>query len=58
MPNYKKGDQLIADLKFIKPYFEQLNIERAVELIDEEIKRAIQELPSTARKKYRDEGEQ
>jgi len=58
MPNYKKSDQLIADLKFIKPYFEQLNIEKAVELIDEEIQRAIKELPSTARKKYRGEDEQ
>ncbi len=58
MPNYKKGDQLIADLKFIKPYFEQLNIEKAVGLIDEEIQRAIKELSSTARKKYRGEDEQ
>jgi hypothetical protein len=58
MPNYKKDKQLIYDLKFIKPYFEQLNIEKAVGLIDEEIRRAIKELPSTARKKYRNEDEQ
>jgi hypothetical protein len=53
MPNYKKGEHLIADLKFIRPYFEALHIEKAVELIDEEIQRAIKELPSELRKKYK-----
>lgn len=53
MPNYKKGEHLIADLKFIRPYFEALHIEKAVELIDEEIQRAIQDLPSEVRKKYK-----
>lgn len=53
MPNYKKDEQLIADLKFIRPYFEQLHIEKGVKLIDEEIQRAIKELPVGMRKKYR-----
>jgi len=54
MPNYKKSEQLIADLKFVRPYFEQLHIEKAVQLIDDEIQRAVKKLPVTARKKYRD----
>jgi hypothetical protein len=54
MPNYKKGEHLIADLKFIRPYFEQLHIEKAVQLIDDEIQRAVKELPVATRKKYRD----
>ena len=54
MPNYKKDEHLIADLKFILPYFEELNIEKAIQLIDDEIQRAIKELPTVARKKYRD----
>ena len=53
MPNYKKDEQLIVDLKFIRPYFEQLHIEKGVKLIDEEIQRAIKELPVGVRKKYR-----
>jgi hypothetical protein len=53
MPNYKKDEQLIADLRFIRPYFEQLHIEKGVKLIDEEIQRAIRELPVGVRKKYR-----
>ena len=54
MPNYKKDEHLIADLKFIRPYFEELHIEKAIQLIDDEIQRAIKELPTVARKKYRD----
>lgn len=37
IPYYKKGDQLIADLQFIRPSFAELNIHEAVRLIDEEI---------------------
>jgi hypothetical protein len=54
MPNFKNGEHLIADLKFIRPYFEELHIEKAVQLIDEEIRRAVKELPAIVRKKYRD----
>lgn len=57
MPNYKTGEHLIADLKFIRPYFEALHIEKAVEQIDEEIQRAIKELPSELRKKYKNKAE-
>jgi hypothetical protein len=53
MPNFKNGEHLIADLKFIRPYFEQLHIEKAVQLIDDEIQRAVKELPAIVRKKYR-----
>jgi hypothetical protein len=54
MPHYKTGEQLIADLKFIRPYFEELHIEKAVQLIDEEIQKTVKELPLTSRKKYRE----
>ena len=37
LPNFNKGKQLIADLEYIKPYFQQLNLQNAVELIDKEI---------------------
>lgn len=37
MPYYKKGEQLIADLQFIRPFFADLNIQDVVKLIDEEI---------------------
>lgn len=53
MPNYKKGEHLIADLKFIRPYFEELDIEKGIKLIDEEIERTIKELPLELRKKYK-----
>ena len=52
MPHYKTGEQLIADLKFIRPYFAELHIEKAVQLIDAEIQQAVKELPLVARKKY------
>jgi hypothetical protein len=54
MPHYKTGEQLIADLKFIRSYFEELHIEKAVQLIDEEIQQTVKELPLTIRKKYRE----
>lgn len=53
MPNYNKGEQLIADLQFIQPYFNRLNMQEAVQLIEEEINRAIKDLPAGARNKYR-----
>lgn len=52
MPHYKTGEQLIADLKFIRPYFDELHIEKAVQLIDAEIQQAVKELPLASRKKY------
>jgi hypothetical protein len=54
MPHYKTGEQLIADLKFIRPYFEELHIEKAVQLIDAEIQQAVKELPLASRKKYQE----
>jgi hypothetical protein len=45
---------LIADLKFIRSYFEELRIEKAVQLIDEEIQKTLKELPFASRKKYRE----
>lgn len=53
MPHYKNGEQLIADLKFIRPYFEELQIEKAVELIDAELQQTVKELPFAARNRYR-----
>lgn len=54
MPNYKKDGQLIADLKFIRPYFEDLAIGSALKLVDEELARAIKELPYGEREKYKE----
>jgi hypothetical protein len=54
MPNYKKDNQLITDLKFIRPYFVDLGLDSAVKMIDEEINRAIKELPFGERKKFND----
>ncbi|MCC6447504.1 MAG: hypothetical protein IT215_02310 [Chitinophagaceae bacterium] len=50
IPNYNKEEYLIKDLRFIKPYFEALNIQKAVELIDKEIETSIKELPLSRRK--------
>lgn len=44
MPDYKSGALLIDDLKFIRPYFEELNIVKALELIDEQIDEAAKKL--------------
>jgi hypothetical protein len=52
MPHFKTGEQLVADLKFIRPYFEQLHIEKAVQLIDDQIQKTLKELPLASRKKY------
>lgn len=53
MPNYKKDAQLLEDLKFIRPYFERLQIEEAIKLIDEETARATRELPYAQRKRLK-----
>jgi hypothetical protein len=40
MPNYKAGNELVSDLQFIRPYFNDLGITEAVKQIDAEISRA------------------
>lgn len=57
MPDYKKGELLLDDLNFIRPFFEQLQMATAIQLIDEKIQQVIKELPSVARKKYLNKGE-
>ena len=52
MPNYKKGEQLIKDLQYIRPYFEESGLLEAVKEIDSEITRCIRELPLAMRKKW------
>lgn len=52
IPNYNKEDYLIKDLRFIRPYFEALNIQKALELIDKEIEVSIKELPLSKRKSF------
>lgn len=37
MPNYKSGEHLLGDLRFIRPFFEQLQLTKVTELIDEKI---------------------
>ena len=54
MPNYKTESKLIEDLKFIRPYFVDLGLDSGVKMIDEEMKRAIRELPYNERKKHKD----
>ncbi len=54
MPNYKKGTHLIADLKFILPFFEGPNLEEVVKLINAEIAREMKELPLIERRKFDD----
>lgn len=53
MPNYKSESKLIEDLQYIRPYFADLGLESAVTMVDEEIKRAIKELPFSERQQYR-----
>ena len=53
MPNYKKDGQLIEDLKYIRSYFADLDVAAALKLIDEELARAIKELPYGQRQKYK-----
>lgn len=52
IPNYNKEEYLIKDLRFIRPYFEALNIQKAIELIDKEIEVSIKELPLSKRKSF------
>lgn len=52
IPNYNKEEYLIKDLRFIRPYFEALNIQKALDLIDKEIETSIKELPLSKRKQY------
>ena len=52
MPNYKNGAQLIKDLQYIRPYFEESGLLEAVKEIDSEITRCIRELPLAMRKKW------
>jgi hypothetical protein len=42
-------------LKFVRPYFVDLGLDSAVKMIDEEIKRAIKELPFGERKKHKND---
>lgn len=52
IPNYNKEEYLIKDLRFIRPYFVALNIQKALELIDKEIETSIKELPLSKRKSF------
>ncbi len=52
IPNYNKEEYLIKDLRFIRPYFEALHIQKALDLIDKEIETSIKELPLSRRKQY------
>lgn len=54
MPNYKSDKKLIEDLKYIRPYFVDLDLQSALRMIDEEMQQAIKELPLIERKKYKD----
>jgi hypothetical protein len=53
IPNHKEGTELIKDLKFIRPYFQSLEINKAVELINADIEKALKDIPLNERKKYR-----
>lgn len=44
LPNYNKGKQLIQDLNYIKPFFQELDILKAVEMIEKEIENDTKEL--------------
>lgn len=44
MPNFKTGEPLIEDLLYIRQYFMELNIVRAVQLIDADIERERREM--------------
>lgn len=52
MPNYNKEEYLIKDLRFIRPYFEALHLQKVTELIDKEIEKSIRELPASRRKNF------
>ena len=53
IPSHKQGAELIKDLKFIRSYFESLQLKDVVALIDSEIQNALKEIPLSERKNYR-----
>lgn len=52
MPYYKTNEQLLKDLLFIKPYFEELILTEALVLINAEINKCITALPESKKKTY------
>ncbi len=52
IPNYNKDEQLIKDLKYIKSYFEKLDLQKALELINKELEATIKGLLPAKRKNY------
>ncbi len=44
LPNYNTGKQLILDLQYIKPFFEALDMQKAVDTIEKEIETETKEL--------------
>ena len=54
IPSHKEGAALIKDLKFIRPYFESLEITEAVKMINEDVEKALLDVPHAERKKYRE----
>jgi hypothetical protein len=54
IPSLKEGAELVKDLKFIRPYFESLEINEAVKMINADIEKALLDIPHAERKKYRD----
>ena len=55
MPNYKSDSKLIQDLKYIRSYFMDIGLESALTMIDEEIRRAVRELPFSERQQYKEQ---
>lgn len=53
MPQYNSGAVLIKDLRYIRQYFEALDIKNALNLIDERIQSTLNELTFDERKKYK-----
>jgi len=43
LPTYNKGRQLIQDLNYIKPFFMELEIQNAIELIEKQIEKTTNE---------------
>lgn len=50
---HNTGENLVKDLQFIRGYFEKLDMQGAVKLVNEEIDRTVKKLPLDKRKKYR-----
>lgn len=53
MPYFRTDERLIGDLKYLKPFFDKLHMQKAVELIDDELEKAINRLPADKRKDFR-----